>query len=214
MPSSQPSDQAIKAVKAIWVSVAQTGSDGKKYITFTGRGDLVYLFCTGFVDESKHTLHDWVESFKESLQPDGSYRLSETQWMDKARYRYCGSVGRPFDAMLIKEGDWPEKNMETLIKLHLLPAVYFTEKEFRSIFDEARESFFSGGMYKITRMVKEDLKKLIEMYPSPAQVRALGLAEARAERSGQKGSGYSTGQAQSQVAAQRLSDLLNRSGGK
>ncbi|HEX5038306.1 MAG TPA: hypothetical protein VFX30_14205 [bacterium] len=214
MPPSQPSDAAIKAVKAIWAAVSQAGPDGKKYLTFVSRTDLVYLFCTGFVDESKHTVHDWVESFKDSLQPDGSYRLSEEQWMDKARFRYCGPVGRPFDALLIKEGEWQEKEMETLIRLHILPAVYFTEKEFRSIFDEARESFFSGGVYKITRAVKEDLKKLIDMYPSPAQVRALGLAEARAERSGQKGSGYSTGQAQSQVAAQRLSDLLNRSGGK
>lgn len=214
MPPSQVNDAAIKAVKAIWSAVAQTGSDGKKYITFVGRNDLVYLFCTGFVDESKHTLHDWVESFKEAAQPDGSYRLSEEQWMDKARFRYCGPVGRPFDPLLIKEGDWPEKDMELLIKSHILPAVYFTEKEFRSIFDEAKESFFSAGVYKITREVKEDLKKLIDMYPSPAQVRALGLAEARAERSGQKGSGYTTGQAQSQVAAQRLSDLLNRSGGK
>lgn len=213
MPPTQPNEQAIRAVKAIWAAVSQAGPDGKKYLHFANRNDLVYLFCTGFVDETKHTLTDWVDSFKEALQPDGSYRLTEEQWMAKARFRYCGPVGRPFDPMLLREGDWPEKDMETLIKTYLLPAVYFTEKEFRTIFDEAKPTFFSGGIYKISRQVKEDLKKMIDLYPSPAQVRALGLAEARADMAN-KGSGFTTGQAQSQVAAQRLSDLLNRSGGK
>lgn len=212
-PSTAPSEQAVKAVKAIWTAVAQPGPDGKKVLNFAGRNDIVYLYCTGFVDETKYTLQDWTDAFKDSLQTDGSYVLTEDRWMDKARFRYCGSVGRPFDPLLMKEGEWPEKEMELLIKLHILPAVYFTEKEFRSIFDEARASFYANGVYKISRPIKEDLKKLIDMYPSPAQVRALGLAEARAQQQA-KGSGFTTGQAKSQEAAQRLSDLLSRSGGR
>ena len=210
--ASPPNEQAIKAVKAIWSAVAQPSADGKKYLIFAGRNDLVYLFCTGFVDENKFSLQDWVDSFKTCLQPDGSYRLTEEEWLDKARFRYCGPVGRPFNPLLIHEGDWPEKDMELLIKTHLLPAVYFNEEEFRAIFEEAKPTFFKEGVYKVTQKVKEDLKNMVDTYPSPAQVRALGLAEARAEAS--KSSGFTTGQAQSQLAAQRLSDLLNRSGGK
>jgi hypothetical protein len=209
------SEQSLKAVKAIWNAVAQPAKDGKKYISFSNRNDIVYLYCTGFVDENRFTLHDWVESFKDGLKEDGSYLLNEEQWMEKARHRYTGPIGKHFDPMLIKEGEWPERDMEGLIQMHILPAVYFTESEFRSIFDEAKDTFYANGIYRITQQVKEDLKKMIDLYPSPAQVRALGVAEAKAEmEQKKKGSGFTTGPAQSQMAAQRLSDLLSRSGGK
>ncbi len=215
-PSKSPSkfnDQALRAVRAIWDKVAQPGTNGKKFIVFANRNDLVYLFCTGFVDERKHTLRDWVDSFQECLQEDGSYAVPEEHWMSKAQYRFSGPVGQPFNPLLLREGDWSEKEMEGLIKGFLLPAVYFTEKEFRSIFDEAKPTFFKNGVYKVTKDVKQDFKTLLDMYPSPAQVRALGLAEARAQMSGKAGSGFTTGPAQSQVAAQRLADLLGSSGG-
>ena len=204
---AEPSHTSQKAVKAIWDQVAQKGPDGKKVILFANRDDLVYLFCTGFVDERKFALYDWVDSFKPCLQEDGSYAVTETEWMDKARFRFSGPIGQPFDPSKIREGDWSEQEIEALLKGALLPAVYFTEKEFRSIFDEARPTFFENGTYKMTKDVKKDLKAFVDMYPSPAQVRALGLAEARASKAG---SAFSTGPAQSQVVAQRLSDLLGK----
>src|SRR5579885_1144140 len=94
----------LRAVRAIWDQVAPPGTNGKKVITFADRNDLVYLFCTGFVDERKFTLHDWVDSFQESLQEDNSYAVSEAQWMSKAKFRYSGPVGQPFDPMLLREG--------------------------------------------------------------------------------------------------------------
>jgi len=213
-PASQPNDASIRALRAIWDKVAQPGVDGKKIIIFANRNDLVYLFCTGFVDERKFTLYDWVDSFKDCLQENGSYVLNEEQWMSKARFRFYGPVGQPFNALLLREGDWTEQDMENLIKGFMLQAVYFTEKEFRTIFEEAKEAFFKDGVYKMTKEVKKDFKALIDMYPSPAQVRALGLSEARAQMSGKTGSGFSTGPAQSQVAAQKLADLLGNTGAK
>ena len=213
MPPS-PSEKSIKAVRAIWDKVAQPGPDGKKYISFANRNDLVYLFCTGFVDETRHTLHDWVDSFKDSLQENGSYKVNEAQWMNKAQFRYSGPTGQPFDPMQLRNGTWTEQEMEAMIKTHLLPAVYFSEKELRAIWNEAKETFYIKGSYQVTPEVKKDLRMMIDMYPSPAQVRAIGLAEARAQMSGKMGSGFATGPAQSQVAAQRLADLLGNSVGK
>ena len=74
------------------------------------------------------------------------------------------------------------------------------------------------GSYHVTPEVKKDLRMMIDMYPSPYQVRALGLAEARAQmgigKGGAVGPRYASGPAQSQVAAQRLADLLGNSAGK
>lgn len=216
MPS--PSEKSVKAVHAIWDKVAQPGPDGNKQICFVNRNDLVYLFCTGFVDESRHTLHDWVDSFKDSLQEDGSYKVNEAQWMDKARFRHSGPVGQPFDPMQLRDGAWTEQEMEAMIKTHLLPAVYFSEKELRAIWNEAKDTFYLKGSYHVTPEVKKDLRMMIDMYPSPGQVRALGLAEARAQmgisKGGAVGSRYASGPAQSQVAAQRLADLLGNIAGK
>lgn len=209
-----PSEKSIKAVRAIWDKVAQPGPDGKKYVFFVNRNDLVYLFCTGFVDEARHTLHDWVDSFKDSLQENGSYMVNGAQWMDKARFRHSGPVGQPFDPLQLRDGKWSEQEIEAMIKTHLLPAVYFTEKELRAIWDEAKETFYLNGSYHVTTEVKKDLRMMIDRYPSPAQVRAIGLAEVRAQASGKMGSGFAAGPAQSQVAAQRLADLLGNSAGK
>ncbi len=214
------SDTSYKALKEIWARVSIKAPDGKNYILFKVRDDIVYLYCTGFVDEKKHTLKEWVEAFDDSRMPNGMYMVGEDQWMDKVRFRYSGPVGQPFDPMSVREGDWPEAAMEKLIQEKILPAVYFTEPEFRSIWNEARATFYKDGIYRISAAVKNDLKSLLDSYPSPAQVRALGILEAKlnlGQISGAAGlpkagtsTAYAQGPTPSQVAAGKLAALLSK----
>ncbi len=212
------SDKSIHVLRAIWERLSKPGPAGKKFLILKHRNDIVYLYSTGFVDESQITLLDWVKAFEDSLQKDGSYLITEEQWMDKAPYHYSGPVGTPFDAMTLREGDWSEADMETLLREKILPATYFTESEFRRIFNEAKPTFFSGGVYKISPAVKKDLKELLELCPSPAQVRALGVLEARKQPAPSSPptprSGFASGPSQSEVAAQRLANLLSQGGKK
>ncbi len=207
------SERSLKTLRLAWNQLSKPGPGGKKRLFFADRNDVAYLYCTGFVDESKYSLLDWVDSFKESLQPDGSYLLTEEQWMNKVRFHYAGAIGRPFDCLSLREGDWTTEAMEDLIRHHIVPSVFFSEKEFRAIFDEVKPNYFAKGVYRINKSFKEDLKKLVEMYPSPAQIRALGVAEMRAHPSRTKGGSFSLGPTPSQVAAQRLSGLLSKTEG-
>lgn len=207
------SEKSYRTLQSIWDKLSKPGKEGKKWLAFKDRNDLVYLFSTGFVDESQYSLQDWVKAFEESRQPDGSYLISEGQWLEKVKYHYSGPIGVPFDPMMLREGDWTDQQMELLIKEKILPAIYFTEAEFRKILEEVKPTFYANGVYKISAPVKKDLKELIDMIPSPAQVRALGVSEARGQmssgsNSGQNPSGFSKGPAQSELAAQRLASIL------
>lgn len=205
-----PSKHSLKTFQLTWNQVAKAGSDGKKSLSFSDRNDLVALYCSGFVDESKHTVHDWVAAFKGHLQPDGaSYLLTEEEWMNKVRFHYDGPVGKPFNPLILREGEWSEANVESLIKHHILPAVYFNENEFRTVWDEAKPQFFVNGKYVVTKKFKEDLSQLVEAYPSPAQVRAWGVEDVRNQMA-VKGSGFASGPARSQVATQRLTELISK----
>lgn len=203
-----PTPHTIRTFKLIWDQVAQAGPDGKKKLSFQGRFDVVGLFCSGFVDESRFTVHDWLAAFEPHKQTDGSYLLTEEQWLEKMKFHYDGPVGRPFDPLMLREGEWEDSRVVALIENHILPAVYFNEQEFRMIWDETKPQYFVNGKFVVSRKFKEDLRDLVEAYPSPGQVRALGLAEIRAQRS--KQAGFVPGPTKSQSATQRLADLLSK----
>ncbi len=207
------SEKSYKTLQSIWEKLAKPAKDGKKSLTFKDRSDLVYLYSTGFVDEKQCSLKDWVKAFDDSRLGDGSYALNEGQWMDKVKYHYAGPIGVPFDPLQLREGDWTPADMEQLIKEKILPSIYFTEAEFRKIFEEVKPTFFLNGLYKLSPAVKKDLKELIDLIPSPSQVRALGVAEARGRlspggKAGGPSSGFSKGPSQSEMAAQRLANIL------
>lgn len=207
------SEKSYKTLQSIWDKLSKPAKDGKKWLTFRDRNDLVYLYSTGFVDEKQYTLQDWIKAFDDSRQADGSYLIAEGSWMDKVKFHYAGPIGVPFDPLDLRDGDWTEADMEKVIVEKILPSIYFTEAEFRKIFDEVKPTFFLNGVYKLNSAVKKDLKELIDLIPSPAHVRALGVAEARGRASpGSKSAGVSTGfssgPSQSEAAAQRLANIL------
>src|SRR5262245_49460505 len=123
------SDKSYQALRAIWDKVAVQAPDGKKYIIFKSRTDLDYLYCTGFVDETKYKPDEWVEAFKDSLMPNNAYLVNEDQWLDKVKYHYWGPVGLPWDPMELREGAWEEKEFRAMIKEKIMPQIFFTPEE-------------------------------------------------------------------------------------
>ncbi len=212
MPTAQ--DDSHKAFQNIWQQVSQPATDGNRYIFFKSLTDIEYLYCTGFVDEEVYTIKQWVESFNDSRQPDGSYVINEIEWMDKIPFRHVKPVGPPFDPMTLKEGDWTEEEMQRFLQTTLLPNLFFTKEEFAQIFDLAKQNgLYVNGKYRITPLIKRDIHQMITQYPSPRRARELAMQEAKkpptaATTSGTSSTGFQRGIPASQQAAMKLQDLI------
>jgi len=212
------SDKSYQALRAIWDKVAAQAPDGKKYIIFKSRTDLDYLYCTGFVDETKYSSEDWVNAFSDSLMPNKAYLVSEEQWLDKVKYHFWGKVGTPWNPLELREGAWEEAEFRAMVKEKILPQIFYTEAEFEKILAEAKKSgLVMGGKYMITKAVKENLLDLLNNYPSPRRAREMDVAALKGQPlsggspAGQaQKSGFSQGLSPSQKAADRLSQLLSK----
>ncbi|QQR80555.1 MAG: hypothetical protein IPJ69_14920 [Deltaproteobacteria bacterium] len=212
--STQPDSH--KVFQDIWQRVSQPANDGNRYIFFKSLTDIEYLYCTGFVDEEVYSVKQWVESFNDSRQPDGSYVINEIEWMDKIPFRHVKPVGSPFDVMTLKEGDWSEEDMQKLIQTTLLPNLFFTKDEFSQIFALAKQNgLYVNGKYRITPLIKRDIHQMLTQYPSPRRARELAMQEAKkaqapAGAANTSGTGFQKGIPASQQAAMRLQDLISK----
>ncbi len=212
------SDKSFRALKEIWDSVSIKTPDGKQFILFKKREDIEYQYCSGFVNESEFSLEEWVDSFSDSRMPNGMYLVSEEQWMDKVRFHYSGPVSDPFDPLTLREGEWSEEEMDELVREKILPSIYLSAEDFGKVFEAAKRHGLSvNGHYRINQATKEGLLDLINDCPSPRRVRELLRAEVRASRKGSTGlsqgigaTGFTKGPSASQVAAERLGQLLKK----
>lgn len=217
--------EAPDVMRFIWDQVSQPGPGGKRFITYRNRKDLEYLYKTGFVDTDKHTLIQWMEAFKDSLQPNGSYLLSETQWMAKKPYRYEGSVFDPLDPLVLREGEWPKPDFEKLVSERVFPSLMIDKKVFDQAMERAKGSVSPGDKVLLTKEFKLALKRLLDTFPSPKRVRELSVQDAR-NKSGQPPlqpqpaparpqapqikTSYTKDQAASKTAVDQLSKLLHK----
>jgi hypothetical protein len=217
------SESPPDVMRLIWTQVSQPGPGGKRFITYRNRNDLEYLYKTGFVDTDKYTLAQWVDAFKDSLQPNGCYMLSEIQWMAKKPYRYEGLVYEPVDPLALKEGEWDKTEFEKLIMERVFPSLTIDKKIFDQALEQAKKNVTPGGKIILTKEFKTALKRLLDTFPSPKRVREMSVQDARV-RSGQAAgapqaaqprpqapavkTAYSKGQAASKTAVDQLSKLL------
>ncbi len=208
-------------MKYIWDKVSKPGPDGKRYITYKNLVDLKYLYETGFVDTDKYTLQQWTDTFKPSLKPDGSYQISEQQWMAKRPYRYAGPVDAPFDPIAMREGAWDPDELKTLIDKRIAPSCTLQRSHFDKMLEEGRRmGRFVNGKFTINKPFKFGLKQLLDTYPSPRRLREKALADAAgktttSESSGVRSgvpvpvrSGFAQGPSKEQSMADKLSRLL------
>ncbi len=158
----------------LWDHLSQPDPRGARWIVYKGRDELKNLYETGFVDTDHHSLSDWINAFQDSLQSDGSYRLSERQWLEKRKYRYDGPVEKPFDPMSLREGEWEGSDLEKILKEKIAPALSVDLKQFEKSLEKGRKSLASGKI-SVTPAIKTGLKRLLELYPSPRRMREIGV---------------------------------------
>jgi len=211
-------EKSQKILKAMWDKVAKPGADGNKYIVIKNRSDLEYHFWSGFVDDDKYTLQNWVDAFKESLLPNGIYLVTERQWMEKAEYHYSGPIYPPWDPMTIREGEWSEEDLDDLTREKIQPSVNFSKDDFSKVYAEVKKDMpKKDGKFLISRDLKIEWTTFINTYASPKRVLSIGVYQLKAVQQGQPeagplgpGSGFSKGPAAGQQVADKLSQLIGR----
>lgn len=213
-----PGEKSQQILQKMWDRCAKPGADGRKQIIIKNRTDLEYHYWSGFVDDEKFTIQEWVDAFQDSLLPNGMYLVTEDQWMEKAEYHYSGPIDPPWDPMTIREGEWGETELEELAWNRLKPNVYFPKEDFSKIIAEVKKTMpRANGKYLISRALKQDWTEFVNTYASPRRVLQMGVAQLRAS-SGQSTSqqvggpqtGFAKGPAASRQIADKLSDLIGR----
>lgn len=149
-------------------------------LIFEGEHDLAYLYETGFVDTDRYSKRQWILAFQENRQPDGSYSLAHGEWLAKALYRYDGPVGRPFDPMTLREGEWELNDYKKIAKEKILPETTLTYEQFLQGLKALQEQGkITDNKLVITAEKKQKLVALLNQHASPKRRRALNVDKVR-----------------------------------
>ena len=211
------SSQLQDPMTALWLQVSQKEADGTRVIVWKNDQDLDLLYYTGFVDTDKFTLIQWKEAHQDFKQKEASYRLKLKDWMGLKKYRYDGIVSPLFEPETLKEGVWSEVQFDRFLKEIFLPQVTCSEKQFREALKTTGNKIFDKGGYKITKAFKNDLKIILETFPSPKRAREIavyvykemnkkgGITPKISERSS-----FTQGPTEAAIITNKLSQILNR----
>lgn len=203
----------------IFLKTSRPGKDGKRYIFFKTQVDITFLYFSGFVDAKKFTCDKWIEAFKSSQQTDGSYAISEKQWLEKKRFHYGGPVDPPWDPMTIKDGEYSEKEIRKIIVEKVIPCTVFNEKMAEVYLNNLKaQGRLANGRGSINKPVKEYILQIINQYPSPLRVLQISVHGLRRLKRGftqaaqdqvQK-SAFTSGMTAQQIYASRLASLAKQ----
>ncbi len=215
-PPSQTLSPSNDPMKFIWDRQAQPGPDGKKYIRYAHTGEIAYLYRTGFVDTDRFTQEEWVAAFQTSKRPDGSFWLTEEQWVAKRKFVYLGPVSDPLEPATLSPGPWSSRDFDNLLKTKILPALDIDEKSLRTLLPKNGLLQEKTGSFLLTPDFKHFIQTLLIDRPSPAQARAVSLKEAQktlkpllSPKTPQK-SGFSMGPSNAQQTQNQLAQLLSK----
>ena len=209
----------MDALAEIFLKTSKPGKDGKRYIFFKNQVDVTFLYFSGFVDAKKFSCDKWIEAFKASQQPDGSYAISEKQWLEKKRFHYEGPVDPPWDPMTLEEREYKEKEVHDLLIRKILPCTVF-DKGYAQVYmnNLKAQGRLVNGRARVDRPAKEYILQILNQYPSPLRVLQISVHGLRKARRGftqaaqdqiQK-SGFASGMTAQQIYASRLADLAGK----
>ncbi len=200
-----------------WNRVSKPAKDGKRFITFKSVQDLMFLYATGFVDTQKYSFEQWLNAFATSRQSDGSYLLTQAQWLEKKKFHYTGPIHPPFDPMSLEEREYTEQEITKLLTQDLIPATSFDKSYVPQVINNLKaQGRFVNGRFKIDTNVKKYLTEVIKQYPSPLRVLQVTVHKllkakkgdvASAKEELQKSNFYAGASAQ-QIASSRLSSMV------
>src|SRR5262249_30757370 len=120
----------------IWEKVSQPFPEGRRCIQWRTRADIDYLYDTGFVDTDRYKKEEWIDAFKDSLLPDGSYLITREQWLAKGVYRFSGPTAAPFDPLSLQEGEWEVEEFEKILEEKIFPSTTLSKEIFRKAIDK------------------------------------------------------------------------------
>jgi hypothetical protein len=149
----------------IWNNL-QKVEDGL-YASYT-REDLDFLWHVGFVDTKKFSIEEWIESFTDSLRPDGKYYVTKEQFLAKEKFRYNGIIHSPFDAMKINEGKYTDEGLEELIERSLKPSIDYPPEELNKFFNDFKKKYRdpADSLIRMDHAAKKEIWDLVDQNPS------------------------------------------------
>lgn len=203
-------------MEELWLSTSKPAQDGKRTITLKGVQDLGFLYISGFVDVQKNSFQDWVNSFADSRQKDGSYLLSHDQWMAKKKFRYTGPVGEPFDPMSLEEKEYTEQEFITFIEQKIIPNTIFDKSAIPRVIAEFKVSKkIQNGKIFLDKNIKKLILQTVNDHPSPLRILQVmveafrkkeGMGAATSQLDAQK-SQFSAGKTAQEIARARLAEM-------
>ncbi len=155
----------------IWKKVSKDDGTGSRFIKYESDDDLVFIYASGFVDADKCDLKTWMDVFASSLQEDGSYLVSQDQWMAKEKYYYDGTVRLPFDPMLIPEKEYSEAEVVEIYQKCIIPSSQASADKINVMIRDYKERrLLKDGKMTLTRDIKEEMRNFITAFPSPLRI--------------------------------------------
>ncbi len=167
----------------IWERTSHDDGSGAPVIKYAANQDLLFLYAAGFVDAEKYPLEEWVEAFKPSLQPDGSYIVTREQWMDKEKYYYSGEIREPFDPLQIPEKEYSEEEISDMFKACIIPSSQATADKVPLFINDYKErGVMKDGKMAVTKQIKQELNLFLSKFPSPLRILELSVRQRRLQR--------------------------------
>lgn len=201
----------------IWDRIPK--NKGGKTIRYLA-GDIPYLYENGFVDAAKFTYKQWKQSFEAFKQEDGSYILTKEDFFTLRLFRYNGPSHDVFNAEKLREGPWPDDELEFLYNKSIQPSSRVAHDIYwNSINALKRQGFVNENNELIVNdKVKKQLTYLVEKFPSPRRRLEKEVKKIREQRSEQmnehmknrNASGFSVGETQSEEKNKEFEKLQSK----
>jgi len=185
----------LEPIEEIWLKVAKPAKDGNRYIYLKGGQDLGFLYVSGFVDIAKNGFKEWLDSFADSRQKDGSYIVSHDQWVSKKKFRFTGKIGDPFDPMALPEREYTEGEFVKLLTEKVIPNTIYSPSYIPQFLNDLRaQKRLVNGKIRLDQGAKAFLTRTVNSFPSPTRILELMVAALKE----QKGSGFKSTQLSAQ----------------
>jgi len=158
--------QPFDPMEYIWERLPKN-KDGKtvKYLV----GDIPYLYHNGFVDTLKFSYKQWETAFIPFKQTDGTYLLDKPSFFTLRIFRYNGPSHAAFDPAKLRDGAWPDNELEHLYQKSIRPSTSITKEIFWNSVKALKTAGFVNDKAELicNERVRKQLSYLLDKFPSP-----------------------------------------------
>lgn len=174
--------QFFDAMEYIWERLPKN-KDGKTISYLPG--DPAYLYHNGFVDAIKYTFDQWLSALIPFKNKDSSgYTLDRRGFMMLKVFRYHGPSHEVFDPVKLRDGSWPNDELEYLYENSVRYSSTISRDIFWRSIDALKKKGFTdkSGQLLVNDVVKKQFEYLVEKFPSPQRRLEKEVKRLREER--------------------------------